>query len=63
MPEICYHMVNKHKSSDNKESKKRTGENTPASEIEEIISQIDTRNDALKKIYEFFEKYKNKKEK
>lgn len=56
-------MVNKHKSSDNKESKKRTGENTPASEIEEIISQIDTRNDALKKIYEFFEKYKNKKEK
>jgi hypothetical protein len=56
-------MVNNQKSSDNKESKKRTGENLPASEIEDIIRQIDTRNEALKKIYAFFEKNKDKKEK
>ncbi len=49
-------MTRNKKSSAGKVKKKGKVENVPVSDIEEIISQIDTRNDALKKIYEFFEK-------
>ena len=46
-------MTRNKKSSAGKVEKKGKVENVPVSDIEEIISQIDTRNDALKKIYEF----------
>ena len=54
-------MINNAKSSDRKDSKKGREDNNLSLQIEEIIKQIDTRNDALKKIYEFFKKDEFKK--
>ncbi len=47
-------MINNKKSSDGKDSKKGSKDDNLSLHIEEIIKQIDIRNDALKKIYEFF---------
>lgn len=54
-------MISNKKSSDVKDSKKGNEDNNLSVHIEEIIRQIDTRNDALKKIYEFFKKDEPKK--
>jgi hypothetical protein len=49
-------MIRNENPSSYKGKKKDSDNNDLSSNIEEIIRQIDTRNDALKKIYEFFNK-------
>ncbi|TVQ86041.1 MAG: hypothetical protein EA393_12755 [Bacteroidetes bacterium] len=49
-------MIRNEMPSAEKGEKKDSDNNDLSSNIEEIIRQIDTRNDALKKIYEFFKK-------